>query len=62
MHAMQCLAPGKVSFIETPKPELKPGHALVKTMLVSLCGSDVHMVYYEPPHCIRSPRARRDTR
>ena len=48
MHAMQCLAPGKVSFIETPKPELKPGHALVKTMLVSLCGSDVHMVYYEP--------------
>ncbi|MCU0501916.1 MAG: alcohol dehydrogenase catalytic domain-containing protein, partial [Anaerolineae bacterium] len=48
MHAMQCLAPGKVSFIETPKPALKPGHALVKTMLVSLCGSDVHMVYYEP--------------
>ena len=50
MHAMQCLAPGKPIFIETPKPELKPGHALVKTMLVSLCGSDVHMVYYEPPH------------
>jgi len=50
MRAMQCIAPGKVSFIEAPKPELKPGHALVKTMLVSLCGSDVHMVYYEPPH------------
>jgi threonine dehydrogenase-like Zn-dependent dehydrogenase len=45
---MQCLAPGNASFIETPKPELKPGHALVRTMLVSLCGSDVHMVYYEP--------------
>ena len=28
---------------------LKPGHALVKTMLVSLCGSDVHMVYLSRP-------------
>lgn len=49
MHAMQCVAPGEPRFIETPKPEVKPGHALVKTLLVSLCGSDVHMVYYEPP-------------
>ena len=62
MHAMQCLAPGKVSFIETPKPELKPGHALVKTMLVSLCGSDVHMVYYEPPSATPSRPARPATR
>jgi threonine dehydrogenase-like Zn-dependent dehydrogenase len=48
MQAMQCIAAGEPRFIETPKPELKPGHALVKTLLVSLCGSDVHMVYYEP--------------
>ncbi len=49
MRAVQCGAAGEPRFIETPKPELKPGYALVKTLLVSLCGSDVHMVYYEPP-------------
>lgn len=49
MRAMQCIAPGDVRLIETPKPVLRPGYALVKPLLVSLCGSDVHMVYYEPP-------------
>ena len=49
MFAMQCVARGEPRLIETPKPDVKPGYALVKTMLVSLCGSDVHMVYYEPP-------------
>jgi L-iditol 2-dehydrogenase len=38
-----------VQFVDAPKPELKPGHALIKTMLISLCGSDVHMVYYTDP-------------
>ncbi len=50
MKATQCVAPGEVRFIETPKPLLKSGHALVKPLLISLCGSDVHMVYYEEPH------------
>jgi L-iditol 2-dehydrogenase len=49
MRAVQCVAPGEVRFVEAPKPELQPGHALVRTLLVSLCGSDVHMVYYAPP-------------
>jgi len=49
MQAVQCIAAGEPRFVEAPKPELKPGYALVKTRLVSLCGSDVHMVYYEPP-------------
>lgn len=49
MRAMQCVAPGEVRLVETPKPTLRPGCALVKPLLVSLCGSDVHMVYHEPP-------------
>jgi L-iditol 2-dehydrogenase len=48
MRAVQCVAAGEARFVEAPRPALKPGHALVKPMLVSLCGSDVHMVYYEP--------------
>ncbi len=50
MRAVQCVAAGKPRFVETPKPEPKPGHVLVRPLLVSLCGSDVHMVYYEPAH------------
>jgi len=49
MRAVQCVAPGKVCFVEAPKPQLQPGHALIRTLLLSLCGSDVHMVYYAPP-------------
>jgi threonine dehydrogenase-like Zn-dependent dehydrogenase len=56
MQAVQCIAAGAPRFIEAPKPELKPGYALVKTRLVSLCGSDVHMVYYEPPERYPFPR------
>ena len=32
-----------------PKPALKPGHALIRTQKVSLCGSDVWTVYYDLP-------------
>jgi L-iditol 2-dehydrogenase len=49
MRAVQCVAPGEVRFVEAPKPELQPGHALIRTLLLALCGSDVHMVYYAPP-------------
>jgi threonine dehydrogenase-like Zn-dependent dehydrogenase len=50
MRAVQCVKPGEVRFVEAPRPELKPGHALIKTLLLSLCGSDVHLVYFAPPH------------
>jgi threonine dehydrogenase-like Zn-dependent dehydrogenase len=49
MRAVQVLAPGKAEFIETPKPRLKPGHALVRTHRLSLCGSDIRMLHYSPP-------------
>jgi threonine dehydrogenase-like Zn-dependent dehydrogenase len=56
MRAVQCVAAGEPRFVAAPKPTLKPGYALVQTRLVSLCGSDVHMVYYEPPERYPFPR------
>jgi len=47
MRAVQLVAPGKVQFVDAPKPTLKPGYALVRTKLLSLCGSDVHSAFYE---------------
>ena len=48
MRAVRVVAPGKAEFIEAQVDGLKPGYALVRTMLLSVCGSDVRMVYYAP--------------
>jgi threonine dehydrogenase-like Zn-dependent dehydrogenase len=49
MRAVQVVAPGKAEFVEASAPELKPGHALMRTQLLSLCGSDVHLLHFAPP-------------
>lgn len=49
MRATQVMAPGEIRVIDIPKPTLKPGHALVRTKQVSLCGSDYHTIYYSNP-------------
>ena len=49
MRVLQVVAPGKAEFGEAPAPALKPGHALVRTLLLSICGSDVHMLFDAPP-------------
>jgi L-iditol 2-dehydrogenase len=49
MRATRVLAPGKIEIVETPKPALRPGHVLVRTKQVSLCGSDYHSIYFAPP-------------
>jgi L-iditol 2-dehydrogenase len=46
MKAVQVVARGKAKFIETPTPEVKPGHVLVRTRRLSLCGSDIQMLHY----------------
>ena len=48
MRAVQVMAPGRAEFIDMPKPTLKPGHALIRTHRLSLCGSDTRMLYYAP--------------
>ena len=49
MRAVQVIAPGKAKFVNVSTPTLKPGCALVRTLLLSVCGSDVRILHYAPP-------------
>lgn len=46
MKAVQVVARGHAEFIDVAKPEAKPGHVLVRTSHLSLCGSDVQMLHH----------------
>ena len=48
MKAVQIIARGQPAFVDAPKPPLQPGSALVKTLRLSLCGSDIRHLYYLP--------------
>ena len=55
MRAIQVLAPGEAIFVDVPRPDLKPGYALVRTKRVSLCGSDIHKIDYSDPSAYPLP-------
>lgn len=42
MKTVQITGKGKVTTIDIPMPELKPGHVLLKTAYVGFCGSDLN--------------------
>ena len=46
MDALQIVSPGVAEFVKTDIPVLKPGFALVRPRLISLCGSDIWMLHY----------------
>ena len=48
MKAVQIIARSQPVFIDIPKPTLQPGTALIKTLRLSLCGSDVRHIHYLP--------------
>jgi L-iditol 2-dehydrogenase len=48
MKALQVVSRGNAEFVDAPKPELLPGHALVRPRMLSLCGSDIWMLDYSP--------------
>jgi threonine dehydrogenase-like Zn-dependent dehydrogenase len=48
MKAVQVVARGQAKFVEVPVPELRPGHVLVRTRRLSLCGSDIRMLHFAP--------------
>jgi L-iditol 2-dehydrogenase len=48
MKAIQVVARGKAIFVDAPAPTLRPGHVLVRTRRLSLCGSDIRMLHYAP--------------
>lgn len=47
MKAVQLIARGQPQFIETPKPALQEGYAIIKVQRVSLCGSDIRWIHYK---------------
>ncbi|MFN8440900.1 MAG: zinc-binding dehydrogenase [Caldilineaceae bacterium] len=49
MRAAFIPARGQAVVVDAPMPELKPGHALIRTRRLSLCGSDIHMLDYSAP-------------
>ena len=59
MKAVQIIARGQPIFVEVAKPRLKAGHALVKTLRLSLCGSDIRHIHHLPDH--RYPTAPGET-
>ncbi len=58
MQAVQFVAPGKGVFVDAPKPALQPGHALIRTKQLSLCGSDYHAIHHAPPDAYPLPPGR----
>jgi L-iditol 2-dehydrogenase len=48
MKAIQIVTRGNPQFIDTPKPELQDGYAIVKTQRISLCGSDIRWIHHRP--------------
>lgn len=42
MKTIQIIEQGKIQVVDTPKPELKPGHILLKIGYVGFCGSDLN--------------------
>jgi threonine dehydrogenase-like Zn-dependent dehydrogenase len=55
MKAVQVVARGKAEFVDVPVPELKPGHVLVRTRRLSLCGSDIRMLHFAPEEAYPFP-------
>ena len=42
MRILTCLKPGEFAYSDTPAPELKSGHAMVKVKRIGICGTDLH--------------------
>ena len=55
MKAVQIIARGQCAFVEAPKPTLQPGSAIVKTLRLALCGSDIRHIHYLPADRYPSP-------
>jgi len=46
---------GRGELVQTPAPQLAPGHALVRIEHVALCGSDLRRLYYPRPEDLPLP-------
>ena len=48
MRAAQIVSQGETKIISTRKLDLLPGHAVIRPMILSVCGSDLHRLYCLP--------------
>ena len=55
MRAVQVVAPGEAIFVDVPAPELQAEHAIIRPLKLSLCGSDIRMLYHSAPECYPFP-------
>ena len=52
MRAVQVTAPRKIEMIDLPKPAMQKGRILVRTAMVSICGSDWPQVLGHHPEVV----------
>jgi threonine dehydrogenase-like Zn-dependent dehydrogenase len=55
MKAVQVVTRGRAAFVDVPVPGLRPEHVLVRTRLLSLCGSDIRMLHFAPEEAYPFP-------
>ena len=55
MKSVQVVARGRAEFIDTPRPQVRPGFAVVRTSHLSLCGSDIRMLHHAADDCYPFP-------
>ena len=46
MKAIQVISRGQAKFVDVEEPNVAPGHAVIRTSHLSLCGSDIQMLHY----------------
>lgn len=42
MKTLVCTTPGHLAYTETQRPELSPGHTILKIKRIGICGTDLH--------------------
>jgi 2-desacetyl-2-hydroxyethyl bacteriochlorophyllide A dehydrogenase len=42
MNTLVCVTPGEFQYSETEKPELVPGHTIIRIRRIGICGTDLH--------------------
>lgn len=46
MKSVQVVSRGVAQFVEVEKPDVRPGHVLIRCAYLALCGSDIQMLHY----------------